>query len=92
MPELSLVVGSGDDQHEVRWHYGDSVRVATTVDSLGNERETYVRGAWAPLRYAMQNKDTTARIRFFHPGTKIELDLPKAFPTLAPEIVLPRAR
>jgi hypothetical protein len=62
------------------------------VDSLGNEKPVYVHGGWAPLRYVMERQDTTAGIRFFHPETKIELYLPPVFPSLAPEIVIPRPR
>ena len=93
LPEYNLIVGSGpDDEREIRWRYGDSVHVSTVVDSLGNERPVYVHGGWAPLRYAMEKRDTTAGIRFFHPGTKIELIPPAVFPSLAPEIVIPRPR
>ena len=93
LPEYSLLVRSGDEggETEQRWRYGDSVHVATLVDSLGNERPIYVRGAWAPLRYLTTKRDTTGSIRFFHPETKIELVLP-VFPVMAPEILVPRSR
>jgi hypothetical protein len=91
LPEYSLMLHAGADDLEQRWRYGDSVHVATAVDSLGNEKPIYVRGAWAPLRYARMPKDSTASIRFFHPDTKLELVLP-VFPVMAPEIVVPRGR
>jgi hypothetical protein len=92
LPEFSLLVHpSADDVHEVHWRYGDSLHVATLVDSLGNERRQYQRGGWAPLRHVIARADTTASIRFFHPDTKIELVLP-AFPVTAPEILVPRPR
>jgi type VI secretion system protein ImpL len=91
LPEYNLLIHAGDQDLEQRWRYGDSVHVATLVDSLGNEKAVYVRGAWAPLRYARMKRDSTATIRFFHPDTKLELMLP-VFPVMAPEIVVPRGR
>jgi type VI secretion system protein ImpL len=91
LPEYSLLVHAGDEDLEQRWRYGDSVHVATLVDSLGNEKAVYVRGPWAPLRYARTKRDSTATIRFFHPDTKLELMLP-VFPVVAPEVLVPRTR
>jgi hypothetical protein len=91
LPEYSLLVHIGDEDLEQRWRYGDSVHVATLVDSLGNEKPVYARGPWAPLRYARMKRDSTATIRFFHPDTKLELALP-VFPVTAPEILVPRTR
>jgi type VI secretion system protein ImpL len=89
---FSLLIKAGDEEREQPWRYGDSVHVATAVDSLGNGRPVYVRGGWAPLRYAIGTRDSTATIRFFHPDTKIELALPSTFPSVAPEILIPRPR
>ncbi len=90
--ELSVLVAPhGDDAHEVRWRYGDSLHVATLVDSLGVETPVFARGGWAPIRYARQRRDSS-NLRFFHPETKMELLLPVTFPYFAPDIVIPRPR
>jgi hypothetical protein len=91
LPRYTLLVRHGEENREVQWQYGDSLHVATAVDSLGNERRTYAKGGWAPLRYLMSQRDTTLSVKFFHPETKIEKVLP-VFPVIAPEIVLPRSR
>lgn len=91
--ELSLLIAeTPDDAREVRWRHGDSVQVATSVDSLGNGTPIYARGEWAPLRYVMARRESTSTIRFFHPETKIELLVPAMFPSVAPEIVTSRPR
>ncbi|HEU4995545.1 MAG TPA: type VI secretion system protein [Gemmatimonadaceae bacterium] len=90
---FSLVIrASADDEREVAWRFGDSVHVSTAVDSLGNEEPIYFRGGWAPLRYVMQRRDSSATIRFFHPWSKVELAVPSLFPTAAPDIFIPRLR
>jgi hypothetical protein len=88
--EYTLLVGSGDFAREERWRYGDSLHVATRVDSLGNETPVYAGGGWAPLRHLMA--DSSSVIRYFHPQTKIELVVPPVFPAVAPEIIVPRPR
>lgn len=89
-PEYSVVIHSGDDEWTESWRYGDSLHVATLVDSLGNERQMYVRGGWAALRAAAMKRDSTQTIRFFHPRTAIELPIPAKWPAVAPDIVVPR--
>lgn len=90
---FSLVIrASADDEREVAWRFGDSVHVATAVDSLGNEEPIFFRGGWAPLRYVMQRRDSSATIRFFHPWSKVELAVPSLFPAAAPDIFIPRLR
>jgi type VI secretion system protein ImpL len=92
LPEYSLAVHSGDSDWGTRWRWGDSLHVSTLVDSLGNERQMYVRGGWSALRAWATNRDSTASIRFFHPRTAVELVPPKQFPTAAPELGVPSRR
>lgn len=87
-----LILEEPGDAREVAWSYGDSLHVATQVDSLGRATEVYARGGWAPIRYAMTNADSASTLKFFHPETKIELQLPQGFPSVAPEIIVPRPR
>ena len=91
LPRYSLLIHHGDEDREALWQYGDSLHVATTFDSLGNEKRTYAKGGWAPLRYLLVQRDSTVSIKFFHPETKIERMLP-LFPSAAPDIVPPKAR
>jgi hypothetical protein len=91
-PEYNVFVRSGDEEWTARWQYGDSLHVSTLVDSLGNERNLYVRGGWAALRAVATKYDTTGGIRFFHPRSAMELLMPTRWPLVAPEIVIPRGR
>jgi hypothetical protein len=92
LPEYGVSVQAADNEWGTRWHWGDSLHVSTLVDSLGNERQMYIRGGWAALRAFATNQDSSSAIHFFHPRTAIELLPPKQFPTLAPEIIVPTRR
>ena len=92
LPEYGVAVHADDSDWSTRWRWGDSLHISTLVDSLGNERQMFVRGGWAALRAWATNHDSTASIRFFHPRTAVELVPPKQFPSVAPEILLPARR
>lgn len=93
---LQLHVGAreltiDDSEHDESWRYGDSVTVVLTPLDTSKARPMFAaRGGWALLRFAQQPRGL-ARVRFYHPDTKVGLVLP-AFPTSAPELVVPRTR
>jgi type VI secretion system protein ImpL len=80
-----------DTEIDESWRYGDSLKVVTPrMDTTGTRTLFATGGGWSVLRF-VQQKEVDVPIRFFHPETKTELVVP-AFPTVAPEILIPRPR
>lgn len=80
-----------DTEIDEMWRYGDSLKVVTPrMDTTGTNTVFATGGGWSVLRF-VQQQGREVPIRFFHPETKTELILPK-FPTIAPEILIPRTR
>jgi hypothetical protein len=106
LPQYSLVVSPADTmvdvelhvggrilpldeaEREERWEYGDTVRVA--LDDADTPAFASA-GGWSILQL-MQRASGHVKVRVFHPDTKLELPVPAGFPTVAPEISLPRPR
>jgi type VI secretion system protein ImpL len=84
LPEFTLLVGAGDDAREEPWRFGDSVIVGFVTTDSGDDPEFTPGGGWSPLKYAVRRGPVP--VRFFHPDTKLELQLP-IFPSSAPDIV-----
>jgi hypothetical protein len=86
--ELSIagnVAPLDENDHEVRWRFGDPVRVAQRDSDGVRAIMTSSRG-WSILPLSR-----VTGLRFFHPLTRGELTAPTLFPTEAPEVGPPRA-